>query len=259
MTSVSHSERRTSWGSSAIAWTTSFASRDEVAAVHPRLLGPPVAARIALAGLLHLDDLGAERCQELAARGSRLELRQLHDANTVERRAQHSSFQGSVPQRVPFRSHWGEMPLTRCPSFRLKIASFVFFSGSQPQIWLAAQLNPTSISSLRTSEMGLSPSPEQASCTRSGSAFVAVQRVASQVKPTSTPPCLLFLYSSHTFLQLTLLGGAGISGGFGDNNGHPDGPGASGKQLGGGGGNVPPGAYAADQTELSSSTDCCPV
>src|SRR6266849_4986573 len=121
------------------------------------------------------------------------------------------------------------MPRARCRSFKLKIASFVFRFGSQPQIWLAAQLSPTSVSSLRISEMLLSPSPEQASCTRSGSAFVAVQSVASQVKPTSTPPCLLFLYSSHTFLQLTLLGGGGMSGGFGDSNGHPDGPGASGK------------------------------
>src|SRR5215471_5626487 len=157
------------------------------------------------------------------------------------------------------------MLLARCLSFRLKIASFVFFPGSQPQIWLAAQLNPTTVSSLMISEIGLFPSPEQASCTRSGSVLVAVQSVASQAKPTSTPPWLLFLYSSHTSWQLTLLGGAGISGGFGDNSGHPDGPGASGKHIGGGGGNVPPGAaYAADQTELppsvhSSSGTVCPT
>src|SRR5215471_11683519 len=124
------------------------------------------------------------------------------------------------------------MSLARCLSFRLKIASFVFFFGSQPQIWLAAQLNPTSVSSLMISEIGLFPSPAQASCTRSASALVAVQRVASQVKPTSTPPRLLFLYSSHTSWQLTSLGTAGISGGFGDNSGHPDGGGASGKHVG---------------------------
>src|SRR5262249_5598455 len=153
------------------------------------------------------------------------------------------------------------MALMRCLSFRLKIASFVFFLGSQPQIWLAAQLNPTSVSSLMISEIRLFRSPEQASCTRSASALVAVQSVASQIKPTSTPPWSLFLYSSHTFWQLTLLGGAGISSGFGDNSGHPDDPGASGKHaggVGGGGGNVPPGAYAADQTKLGgSSTHAC--
>src|SRR5262249_48030108 len=137
--------------------------------------------------------------------------------------------QGAVPQRVPLSSHCDEIPLVCCRSFRLKIASFVFFPGSQPQIWLAAQLNPTSVSSLMISEIGLFPSPEQASFTRSGSASVAVQSVASQVKPTSTPPWLLFLYSSHTSAQLTSLGGAGMSGGFGDNSGHPEGGGASGK------------------------------
>src|SRR5215813_5757316 len=150
------------------------------------------------------------------------------------------------------------MPLARCLSLSLKIPSFVFFLGSQPQIWPAAQLNPTSVSSLMISEIGLFPSPEQAFWTRSASAVVAVQSVASQVKPTSTPPWLLFLYSSHTFSQLTLLGIAGISGGFGDNSGHPDGPGASGKHAGGvGGGNVPPGAKAADQTKPPPSTHCC--
>src|SRR5215470_1869735 len=151
------------------------------------------------------------------------------------------------------------MPRARCLSFSLKIASFVFFLGSQPQIWLAAQLNPTSVSSLMISEIRLFPSSEQASCTRSASALVAVQSVASQVKPTSTPPWLLFSYSSHTCWQLTLLPGAGISGGFGDNSGHPDDPGASGKHaggVGGGGGNVPPEAYAADQTKLPGSTHC---
>src|SRR5262245_54255631 len=115
------------------------------------------------------------------------------------------------------------MPLSRCLSFRLNTASFVFFPASQPQIWLAEQLNPTSVSSLMISEIELFPSPEQASCTRSASTFVAVQSVASQVKPTSTPPWLLFLYSSHTSAQLTSLGGAGMSGGFGDNSGHPAG------------------------------------
>src|SRR5512146_2600338 len=146
------------------------------------------------------------------------------------------------------------MSLARCRSFKLKMASFVFFVGSQPQIWLAAQLCPTSVSSLRISDTLLSPSPEHASSTRSGSAFVAVQSVASQVKPTSTPPCALFLYSSQTFLQLISLGSAGMSGGFGDSSGQPDGPGVSGTQPGGVGGNVPPGAYAADQTRLLSST-----
>src|SRR2546425_1696144 len=92
------------------------------------------------------------------------------------------------------------MPLARWRSFKLNIFSFVFFLGSQPQIWLAAQLNPTSVSSLRISETRLSPSPEQASCTRSKSSFVAVQSVASQVKPISTPAWLLFLYSSQSDL-----------------------------------------------------------
>src|SRR5882724_852818 len=153
------------------------------------------------------------------------------------------------------------MPLARWRSFKLNIFSFVFFFGSQPQIWLAAQLNPTSVSSLRISETRLSPSPEQASCTRSKSSFVAVQSVASQVKPISTPAWLLFLYSSHTFLQLTSLGGRGMIGGFGDNSGHPEAPGESGKHVGGVGKIVPSskGAKAADQTELSPRTHCCPV
>src|SRR5437870_3953319 len=124
------------------------------------------------------------------------------------------------------------MPLARWPSFKLNISSFVFFFGSQPQIWLAAQLNPTSVSSLRISETLLLPSPEQASCTRSKSSFVAVQSVASQVKPISTPAWLLLLYSAHTSLQLTLLGGEGMMGGSGDNSGHPEGPGKSGKHVG---------------------------
>src|SRR5215831_11027635 len=114
------------------------------------------------------------------------------------------------------------MPLERCRSFKLKIASFVFFVGSQAQIWLAAQLRPTSVSSLMISDTLLFPRPEHASSTRSESAFVAVQSVASQVKPTSTPFWALFLYSSQTVLQLISLGGAGMSGGFGDSNGHPD-------------------------------------
>src|SRR5262249_26320588 len=134
------------------------------------------------------------------------------------------------------------MSLARCLSFRLKIASLVFFFGSQPQIWLAAQLYPTSVSSLRISDTLLFPSPAQASCTRSRSAFVAVQRVASQGEPTSAPPCLLDLYPSQIFSQLTLLGTGGMSGGLGESSGHPDGPGTSGTQPGSGGGNVPPGA-----------------
>src|SRR5215831_4034574 len=150
------------------------------------------------------------------------------------------------------------MLLARCLSFRLKIASFVFFPGLQSQIWLAEQLNPTSVSSLMISEIGLFPSPEQASSTRSGSASVAVHSVASQVKPTSTPPWLLFLYSSQTSWQLTVLGGSGRSGGFGDNSGHPDDPGASGTHVGGGGGNISPrAANAADQTRLSPSVQSC--
>src|SRR5258706_15725408 len=154
------------------------------------------------------------------------------------------------------------MPRARCRSFKLRIASLVFRFGSHPQIWLAAQLNPTSVSSLRISEMLLFPSPEHASSTRSASAVVAVQRVASQVKPTSTPSCLLFLYSLHTFSQFTLSGGGGMSGGFGDSSGHPDGPGASGKQSCPGGGvigDVAKGANAADQTLLPASTHCSPV
>src|SRR5262245_44946043 len=104
------------------------------------------------------------------------------------------------------------------------------------------------------SEIGPFPSPAQASSTRSESAVLAVHRVVSQVNPTSTPPWLLCLYSSHTSWQLTVLGGSGISGGFGDNSGHPDGPGASGTHVGDGGGKVPPGAYAADQTKPSWSS-----
>src|SRR5262249_32862992 len=118
-------------------------------------------------------------------------------------------------------------------------------------------LNPTSVSSLRISDTLLCPNPEHACATRSGSALVAVQSVASHVKPTSTPLCALCLYSSQTFRQVMLLGGGGIFGGFGDNSGDPDGPGVSGTQPGGWGGNVPPGASAADQTRLLASTHCC--
>src|SRR5215470_11921246 len=134
------------------------------------------------------------------------------------------------------------MSLARCRLFKLTMASFVFVFGSQPQIWLAAQLYPTSVSSLTISHTLWSPSPEHASSTRSRSAFVAVHRVASQVKPTSTPPCALCLYSSQTFLQLISPGSGGMTGGWGDSSGHPDGPGVSGTQRGGVGGNVPPGA-----------------
>src|SRR5262249_31765595 len=59
--------------------------REEVAAVHARLLGAAVAAGIALAGLLPLDDLGAQPGQELGAGGARLELGEVQHANAVER------------------------------------------------------------------------------------------------------------------------------------------------------------------------------
>jgi hypothetical protein len=47
------------------------------------------------------------------------------------------------------------MPVARWLWFRLNISSFVSVFGAQPQIWLAAQLYPTSVSSLRISVTGL--------------------------------------------------------------------------------------------------------
>ena len=58
--------------------------RQEVARVHAGLLGAAVAARLALAGLLHLDDVGAQPGQQLGARGSRLELGQVEHADAVQ-------------------------------------------------------------------------------------------------------------------------------------------------------------------------------
>src|SRR5262245_35091331 len=63
---------------------------EEVAAVHAGLFGPAVAAGVALARLLHLDDRRAEPRQQLGARGARLELCQVQYANAIERRAHRS-------------------------------------------------------------------------------------------------------------------------------------------------------------------------
>jgi hypothetical protein len=73
---------------------------------------------------------------------------------------------------------------------------------------LAAQLKPTSVSSLRISETLCFARPVQAIFTRTGS-DAAVQIVASQVKPTWTPFWLLCLYSLHTFWQLAFGGTCG--------------------------------------------------
>ena len=57
---------------------------EEVAAVHAGFLGAAIAARLPLAGLLHLDDVGAEPGQELRAGGAGLELGQVQDADAVQ-------------------------------------------------------------------------------------------------------------------------------------------------------------------------------
>src|SRR5262249_34556212 len=57
---------------------------EEVAAVHPGLLGPSPAAGLTPAGLLHLDHVGPQPRQQLCAGRAGLELGQVQDADAVQ-------------------------------------------------------------------------------------------------------------------------------------------------------------------------------
>jgi hypothetical protein len=60
---------------------------EEVAAVDARLLRAAVTARLAPAGLLDLDDVGAEPREQLRARGAGFELGEVEHADAVQRGA----------------------------------------------------------------------------------------------------------------------------------------------------------------------------
>jgi hypothetical protein len=58
--------------------------QEKVARVDARLLGAPIAPGLSLAGLFHLDDLGAEPREHLGARRARLELGEVENADSIE-------------------------------------------------------------------------------------------------------------------------------------------------------------------------------